>query len=53
MTGGGFGGCCLALVRPDAVEQAEQTLADFCRSNVGDGSSVLVTAAGPGAEATT
>jgi len=27
MTGGGFGGCCVALVKADAVESISQTIA--------------------------
>ena len=50
MTGGGFGGCCVALVRPDAKAETEAALTEFCRAHLGPDSSVLVTHAAGGAE---
>ncbi len=49
MTGGGFGGCCVALVQPASVEPVAAALTGFCREHLGHGSGVFVTAAGPGA----
>ena len=49
MTGGGFGGCCVALVHPEAMEGAKQALTDFCCANPGSGSGVFVMEASSGA----
>jgi galactokinase len=49
MTGGGFGGSCLALVWPGAVERTHAALTQFCRSRLAPSSGVLITAAAPGA----
>jgi len=50
MTGGGFGGCCVALVRRDAVAAAAGYLAEFCRRALGPEAGVIVTDAADGAE---
>lgn len=50
MTGGGFGGCCLALVRRDQIEQTAQSLTHFCQNSLPTGLGVLVTTAGNGTE---
>jgi len=49
MTGGGFGGCCVALVEPASVEKTAAILTAFCQEHPGPGSGVFVTAAGSGA----
>ena len=49
MTGGGFGGCCVALVRSDAVAAAEKFLTEFCHTHLNSGSGVFVTNAADGA----
>ncbi|HWB02850.1 MAG TPA: galactokinase [Verrucomicrobiales bacterium] len=51
MTGGGFGGCCVALVRPAARQAAQRLLSGLCRMHLPQGSGVLVTSAASGAEA--
>jgi galactokinase len=53
MTGGGFGGSCLALVRPEAVQQTQEILTNFCGTRLPQGSGVLVTAACAGASTLT
>ena len=49
MTGGGFGGCCVALVEPASVEKTAAILSAFCHEHPGPGSGVFVTAVGSGA----
>ncbi len=49
MTGGGFGGCIVALVKSDDVEEVAQTLVDAYRSSLGIETAYLVTRAGEGA----
>jgi galactokinase len=51
MTGGGFGGCCVALVRRDAAAEAAESMAEFCRTHLGRGSGNLVAEPGDGARA--
>lgn len=49
MTGGGFGGCIVALVKSDAVEQVGHELLDAYRDALGIETTYLVTRAGDGA----
>ncbi len=49
MTGGGFGGCIVALVKSNAVEQVGHELLDAYRDALGIETTYLVTRAGDGA----
>lgn len=49
MTGGGFGGCAIALCEPGAVAELDRRLAKSYRSAAGLGHDLFVTTAGPGA----
>jgi galactokinase len=41
MTGGGFGGCCVALVQPAALSAVRDVLTGFCREELGTGAGVI------------
>ena len=41
MTGGGFGGCCVALVQRHAAAAVEEAMDEFCRSRLGPGAGVV------------
>jgi len=49
MTGGGFGGCVIALVRPDAVEALTNAVIEQYRELFGRTPTVFTTTASPGA----
>jgi galactokinase len=50
ITGGGFGGCSVSLVRKDAVERLTKTIAEqYPKISGGSEATVFVTRAGPGA----
>ncbi len=49
MTGGGFGGSCVALVKLDAAVEVREELESLCRNHLGASAGVRVTAAGGGA----
>ena len=49
MTGGGFGGCTVSLVRKDNVERIGAEIADAYQAAVGEAPSVFVTVPSPGA----
>lgn len=49
MTGGGFGGSCLALVEAESVVEVEENLAAFCRRYLPGSRGVRVTGASSGA----
>jgi galactokinase len=49
MTGGGFGGCCVALVQTEQAGEAARSLETFCRARLGPGAGVLLTEAADGA----
>jgi galactokinase len=42
MTGGGFGGCCVALVQPAALTAVRDVLTGFCREELGAGARVIL-----------
>lgn len=41
LTGGGFGGCCVALVQPAALSAVHGNLTGFCRGELGSGAGVI------------
>lgn len=49
MTGGGFGGCCIALVQRDQAFGVARAFEEFCRSRLGPAAGVLLTEAVDGA----
>jgi galactokinase len=48
MTGGGFGGCAISLVRQDAVERFSAILAEKYEHSTGIAPTMIVAEAGPG-----
>jgi galactokinase len=49
MTGGGFGGCAVAIVRTDAVESISKKIAADYRQRTGIEATIFVSRPGPGA----
>ena len=49
MTGGGFGGCIVALVKSEVVEQVAQEMLEGYRETLGIETTYLVTRPGAGA----
>ncbi len=49
MTGGGFGGCIVALVKSDAVEQVAEEMIEAYRNTLGIETTYLITRPGEGA----